>query len=310
MPVLVPLRWLCLFVFLPFTSSLVVQSRDDNSLGTALVRDETDDKLLMIGVTFESGSSSTTDTNWLVRVLGDYSKDRTAERIALEQPHICTCGLVVNHGVNGRAIIAGISGNQAMLQPLEDFSSTQPRAGLPHNLPKHTIPVAMADVADRYNTEAMANYMFVAVHDTDGSVYTQTTDGDSTRDLKRLTNYLHRMSQPETASASPPQLIKVDPFSGAVAFQIPLDVQDGKATIAGLQTYDHYLIVAGSTNGRGSAVGNKKIKLSGKSNWDGYIGFFNAVTGKVEAEAIRIETDKNDYVSRILCCLELSYRST
>jgi hypothetical protein len=289
----VSLRWFCLFVSIPVTSSFVVESRDGNfggnSLGTAAARDETDNTLLMTGVTSTS-MSGISEMFGLVMVLD--SQKGTVEEVLMETPTICTCSLVVNHGINGLAIIAGISGDKSIFQPLENLS-----AGLPYHLPDNTIPVAM--------TNGEESYVFVAVQDTDGNVYTQTTtDGDTAGDnMKRLTNYLNQLTQPATASASPPQILKVDAFlTTNVAFHITLDVQDGKATIAGLLVSEQYLIVAGSTNGSGSAVGNK---ISGHNDWDGYIGFLNALTGKVEHEAIRIDTELNDFVNDI--CLDDAY---
>lgn len=287
------------------SSSLVIQSRDDNSLGTAVARDETNNDLLMIGTVLKTQYGAPIEGSLVkfecsITVIG--GKDESLSKTSLETPQICTGGVVVNHGVNGIAMIAGMDGTQAVLQPLLqplDGRSSELIPGAPIILPDKSIPVNMAN--------GEGSYIFIALHDVEEEVYNSftnklTVDRDPTDDLELLRTYLNEIVQPSTASESPPQILKVDSFSGKAAFHTTLEVKGAKATISEMTQSEKYLIVGGSTNGSGPMVGEQ---IAGHHDWDGYIAFLNTATGQVEAEAIRIDTGENDYVNSI--CVDGGY---
>ena len=272
---LIPFCWLCALLLVPVASSVVVvQSKKDQAFGTAITRDHAGNRVLMIGTHYGN-----TDAACFVTVLD--LESGASKQVPLKKPQVCTVGVLVNHGVNGIALLAGMDGDQAILQPVDD-RETKPLPDLPFgNLPKNTIPVAMTNGED--------SHVFVAVQAMGGNALS-TPKAD---DLTSLTKYLNDL---DAVSSSPPHVLEIDAFTGAVKFQLSLDVKDGKATIADLAVSGQYLIVVGSTNGSGRGIGNA---LSTKEDFDGFVGVFDPVTLQIETEPIRIDSGKNDFVNKV-----------
>jgi hypothetical protein len=279
--------------------SLLVQSEGSGAWATGLAWDETHQKVVVVGTILgdaifeDTLISGNADTDCLVAIVD--ADDGSMNPKVFESPSLCVGGTVVpNRGVNEMALLVGLSGNQGTLQTIQGIASDPQylSLGQHYDLPEQTMPVA--------TTGGEELELFVALHNTNGHVFAKTNGGDK-NNLQALLDYWTSVTVPSSTLGAP-QIIKMDTTSGTIPFHITLTVHDGSsATIAAM----HYtteensdrLVVVGSTNGDKDALGVNQERPSNDDDWDGYVAFFDDITGDlVDSTRIYSQVGKDDHV--------------
>ena len=214
---------------------------------------------------------------------------------AFAEPEICVGGIqqTYKEDDDGLAAVMGtLDDGSASVQLL----SKQPiEPSTKFNLPSQTIPVASARRDD-------GRFLYVAIHSTGGWTIPReaTSTSANANNLKGLTElYWLPLTDPRLTENTMVQIRKYDTSSPEEMFIKDMDLESsssgGKAVVAAVEHYSNtnnagsFVIVAGSTNGRGEMFGTPPDFLGGNShndlalgtnpaddnNWDGYVTWLN-----------------------------------
>jgi hypothetical protein len=269
----------------------IVRSDTDNSWATGLARYDALRRPMVVMTQFHDGTNDLTvagkmDTDCRVLIA-----DATGvwNEIPYESPQLCVGGGIVDQDTNnGVGIVVGIDGDQTTLLNIDQVGTDTPIPGVTHQLPQNKIPVAThaGDLAD--------DFVYVALHDIDDEPVYNGFGVDRPSNLLGIMAYWKKFTDPLSLSADQashvPHIVKLNPETGVVAWRGIYNLSHGSATISSMLYADFSLIICGSTNGSGDAVGQNPN--ADWNDWDGYVAFINPVTGKVDETFVDPQTNE------------------
>lgn len=276
----------CLFQLHP-THSFVTLSRHSTQVAFHANIDAITGRVLTTGVLFRASFKDITlqgysDTDCYI-ANGD---TRGFGRGIFETPQLCTHFGIFPQPAEGeesdvasslpRGFSLGVHDDQAMVATV-DFTGAYDDLTMTNRvpLPTQSFPVSFSSNID--------GQIFIGVHKTGGLLPPQAPD-DQDDHLNEIYSYYELMTDPmKTTHFVSPQVVKVDMKTQEILWQVVFDTEEGRSTIGkilDLPSRD-LLVVAGSSNGKGSYVGAGEWSNS----WDGYITKVNATSGVIDDSA-------------------------
>jgi len=295
----------------------VILSEFSTQFATQANLDPISGKLATTGVLFRTafkditieGSSA---TNCFILV-GDWNG---FSRALYETPQICTQFGIFPRPANENAtqdssvplpqgISVGMDGHQGSVATM-DFSgnSNNLKKTNPYNLPSRNFPVALSSDSE--------GGVYVGLHGT-GGILPPPAPEDENQELTEIYNYYGLMTYPtKTEHFISPEIVKINMKTREQIWQLELTTTQGRSTIGNVVhlTSRDLLVVAGSSNGKGTYVGAGEWS----TNWNGYITLVNATTGIVNTASetplmsdftLRVQSQigKDDYILG-MCALD------
>lgn len=304
------IAWSFLGCLLHPVNSFVTLSRHSTQVAFHSNIDDVTGRVITTGVLFRASFKDVTlqgysDTDCYI-ANGD---NRGFGRAIFETPQMCThFGIFpqsedeaqANTTTLPRGFSIGVHDDQALVATVdftgeyEDLTMTNRVA-----LPSQSFPVSFHS-----NTQGQ---VFIGLHKTGGLLPPPAPDNKND-ELKEIYSYYRLMTDPmQTTHFVSPEVVKVDMNTQEILWKVLFDTDDGRSTIGKvihLPSRD-LLVVAGSSNGKGSYVGAGEWSNS----WDGFITLVNATTGIINDSAanqtylasehsvrIQSQVDQDDFI--------------
>lgn len=175
-----------------------------------------------------------------------------------------------------RGFSIGVHDDQSMVATV-DFTGEYDLLNMTNlvHLPSKSFPVS-------FHSDFQGN-VFIGAHRT-GGLLPPPAPSNPDDELREIYNYYLLMTDPmKTTQFLSPLVVKVDMKTQKILWQLEFTTENGRSDIGKvlhLPSRD-LLVVAGSSNGKGSYVGAGEWSNS----WDGYITKLNATTGIVDDSA-------------------------
>lgn len=315
---------LLLLSSLPLVRTWVVLSRHSAQIAFHSALDTETERVITTGVLFQTpfrdytlGGASDSDCFIALNDVHASSTGSKLSRSLYETPQLCThfelfpqstSTATTGSGTDWPAgVSAGMDGNRGTVSSIRDITSLYAdwKFQTVVLLPTAHFPVAL--------TTDHLGRVYVGMHSTGGILPPAgavTSTSESNGGLINMFKYYQQMTHPNhTTQVVSPKIVRINMLTGATDWTLELTTTEGRSTIGGMVHIPsrHWIVVAGSSNGRGSLVGAGEWS----SSWDGYITRIH-VNGTVDDAAgaatylaaqhstrVQSQVGKDDYIHGI-----------